>query len=94
MESINIVLLSGKITEDAVVSSAPGFTHIDHCEFKLTTFRPIGKGRDKTLSAEEHTVWLLNPGTVMKYLKNGKSVTIQGRVIPGAGVLATGVHFP
>jgi len=92
MESINIAVVSGQITADAK------FDQDDHgrqyCTFEVTTYRSVGKGDDKELLAEKHTVKLMNPKTISRHLRKGKPVMIQGRIIPEDGVLASTVHFP
>ena len=89
MESINLLVLSGTINQDATVldSSQTAF-------FELCTFYCVGRGKEKKRFKEIHQVEFHNPGTILKFLKAGKPVTIQGRVKPEGGVLAMKVHFP
>ncbi len=94
MESINIVVLSGQLIQDATIRPDPKAAGVEHCSFTIVTYRSIGKGKEKELISEEHEIWLRNPGTIGKHLRKGKSVMIQGRIVPGAGILANSVHFP
>jgi single-stranded DNA-binding protein len=92
MESVNIVILSGLIVADAKVQEEGNSR--PYCSFNLLTYRSLGKGKDKELIPEEHDVTLMNPGTISRHLRKGKSVVVQGRVVPGQGVLASSLHFP
>lgn len=92
MESINLVLLSGLVKDDAATKGSS--TTQEYSEFQVVTYRSTGKGRDKVLKPEYHTVTLANPGTIARHIKRGKAITIQGRVNPEGGISASHIHFP
>jgi single-stranded DNA-binding protein len=95
METLNLVVISGNISSDAVLYESNG---IEYCDFSVVTFRSAKTDSGKVKSREEHHVTMFRPGTISKYLTKGKSVLIQGRVAPanskGPNIIATSVTFP
>lgn len=94
MESVNVVVLSGVLAEDAVSYVEEGR---DWCKFQVTTYWVSRQGDRKIRTPEHHSVRMINPGTIAKYLKKGKSVVVQGRLASspnGTFVLAPSVTFP
>lgn len=94
MESLNIVVMNGLISGDAV-------PHGTGCNFSLKTIQISKVGGEKVRHVEYHNIHLRNPGTIMKYLTSGKSVLIKGRLGKeefngelSVGVLADSVTFP
>lgn len=94
MESVNVVILSGVLERDAEVFNEGGR---DWGRFFLTTYWVSRKGDKKVRTPEVHSVKMLNPGTIAKWLKTGKAVIVQGRLATspsGSFVLASAVTFP
>lgn len=91
MESVNIVVLSGVLENDAAeIASNSG---VSAALFKVITYRSHGRGPEKKLIKDIHEVILNNPGTIHKHLLKGKSVMVQGKISDGS-VIASSVHFP
>lgn len=96
METINHVFLSGNVV------GSPREVNLNGepvTRFSVKTLRSLGKGKDKIKSEEFHEIRIKNPGTIAQYLKEGKSVIIQGRSMPSSNedvdyVLATSITFP
>ncbi len=91
MESVNIVVLSGVLENDAVEIASN--TAPTASIFNVITYRSHGKGPEKKLIKDVHEIILNNPGTIQKHLLKGKSVMVQGKLTAGS-VLASSVHFP
>lgn len=96
MESVNTVILSGTIEGNASIRRIDNDT--EECRFSVRSYRAKGRGDDKVKVSEVHRISLLNPKTIARHLTNGKSVIVQGRLIPpsestGSTVFATKVTF-
>lgn len=92
MESLNIVVLAGKVSDVDPRNSEANKAF----RFKVTTHQMYIDQGEKKLDPEEHVVKLLNGKTIAKYITKGKNVTIQGRVKYAKDytyILAEKIHF-
>lgn len=96
METINSVFLSGNLVSDAVFEDVEGRSW---CYMEVRTFRSSWNGSDKVKTPEIHEVRAMNVKSLQKYLNKGKSVIIQGRVVPSSEasddfIMASSITFP
>lgn len=93
MESLNSIMLAGKVTALDPKNSDSNRAF----RFNLTTNQMYVESGEKKLDPEVHTVKLLDHKTFSKYIKAGKHVVLTGRLKygkDGTYVLGERVHFP
>lgn len=96
METLNIAVISGNISQPARVVDVSGSGEC--CLFSVVTYKMTKTGDTKVRFREEIPVAMYRPGTIAKYLTKGKPVVVQGRIAPDtegvSNLIASSVTFP
>lgn len=77
--SINKVILSGRLTADAVMKQTPNNHTVTHFTLAINNGKDK-EGNDRKADFPTCYVWNANPKFVEKYLKKGRKVLIEGSI--------------
>lgn len=75
---MNKVVLIGRLTKDPELRYTPSKTAV--CQINMAISRPVSQGKDPETDFINVTVWNKQAENLVKYVKKGNQIAIEGRI--------------